>query len=372
MFMSDKWHYDVLTTDDQAQWHALVEAIPQHDIFFRPEYVIHFERLSGEVARLFFFGDEANYIVYPFFLRRINDLPFYQASPLDDETEYFDIVSPYGYSGPLACVRDQRCQRDLWEGYLSAFHGYCKETNIVCEFARLNPFVSNQQYLQELTGGVQATGQIVYVDLTGSEEALWQGLNRGNRSNINKAKRSGVRVDRCSDSDHVQRFYQLYVATMRRNHATGWYYFSPDFFADSFTFLGDKISLFCASYQGQTIAAASFLHDGDVVHYFLGGSDSNYLALRPNNLLMYQAICWAKRQGYRLFNLGGNYRPNDSLARFKAAFSKLSTTFYTYRMIHIPAIYHELCRGHAIYKLNMGRQCEDTDYFPKYRADRSC
>ena len=71
--------------------------------------------------------------------------------------------------------------------------------------------------------------------------------------------------------------------------------------------LDDKISLFCARHKEQIIAAALFLHDGDVVHYFLGGSDSDYLALRPNNLLLYQAICWAKRQGYRLFNLGGGY-----------------------------------------------------------------
>ena len=366
--MSDKWDWEVLTTNDREQWRTLVEGIPHRDVFFTPEYAIPFERLSGEEARLFFFGDEANYIVYPFFLRWINDLPFYQASPLDDETEYFDIVSPYGYSGPLACARDQSCQRDLWRGYLAAFHRYCQDMNIVCEFARLNPFVGNQQYLQALTNGVQAINQITYLDLTQSEEALWRGLNRGNRSNINKARRSGVKVDIGCDSDRVQSFYELYVATMHRNQASRWYYLSPDFFADSFALLDDKISLFCASYQERIIAAASFLHDGDVMHYFLGGSDSHYLALRPNNLLMYQAICWAKRQGRRLFNLGGGYGSNDSLARFKAAFSKLTTTFYTYRTIHNPTVYDKLCQRHALYRLNMGQQCE-SDYFPKYRAD---
>lgn len=368
MFEANKWWHKVLTTDDRERWRSLVEAIAHYDVFFVPEYIIPFERLSGESACLFLFGDERNYIVYPFFLQRIDDLTFYRRLPLDDEREYFDIVSPYGYCGPLAHVSDPCCRRDLWQAYLSNFHRYCEDAGIVCEFARLNPFVDNQEYLQELTDGVRVSNQVTYVDLTQPDEALWQGLNRGNRSNINKARRSGVRVEKSDNDDHLRRFYELYVATMQRNRAADWYYFSPDFFADCFALLRGKISLFCASCQGQIIAAALFLHDGDVVHYFLGASDSKYLAVRPNNLLMYEAICWAKRQGYRRFNLGGGYAPNDSLARFKAAFSKLSTTFYTYRMIHIPSIYQELCQRYVDYRLRRGERCEDTDYFPKYRA----
>ena len=365
--MSDKWQYKVLTTDDRAQWRSLVEAIPQRDVFFTPEYVIPFKRLAGEEARLFFFGDEANYIVYPFFLRRINDLPFYQASALDDETEYFDTVSPYGYSGPLVCARDQSCQRDLWRGYLAAFHRYCQDMNVVCEFARLNPFLGNHHYLQELTNGVQLSNQITYLDLTQPEQALWRGFNRGNRSNINKARRSGVEVERRRDDDALRRFYELYVATMRRNQAARWYAFSYDLFADHFTMLDDRISLFCASYKERIIAAASFLHDGDVVHYFLGGSDSDYLSFRPNNLLMYHAIFWAKRQGYRRFNLGGGYK--DSLARFKAAFSKSSVDFFTYRMVHNTAVYDDLCQSFAAYRSDIGLPGCNADYFPRYRAE---
>jgi serine/alanine adding enzyme len=366
--MTGKWQREILTTDDRGRWRLLVEAAPCRDAFFAPEYVIPFERLSGETAYLFFFGDEANYVVYPFFRRRINDLPFYRVFPLDGETAYFDIVSPYGYSGPLECVDSQDCRRELWRGYLAAFHQYCQENRIVCEFARLNPFVGNHRLLHDLTDGIQATSQIVYVDLTRSEAELWRGLNRGNRSNINKARRSGVTAEREYGDDHLGRFYELYTATMRRNHASQWYFFSPEFFVESFALLDTKISLFCARYHGQIVAAASFLHDGAVVHYFLGGSDGDYLALRPNNLLMYEAICWAKRQGYRRFNLGGGYRSQDSLTRFKAAFSKLTTDFYTYRVVHDAATYDHLCQRHATYQMSKGHPDEPASYFPRYRA----
>lgn len=367
--MIKKWHCKVLTTDDKEEWRSLVETMPKRDVFFCSEYIIPFERLWGEAARLFFFGNEANYIIYPFFLRPINNLPFYRSSPLNGTTEYFDIVSPYGYSGPLAYVKEKGCQHSLWEEFLTAFHQYCQEMNIVCEFTRLNPFVSNTQHLQALTDGVQFSNQITYLDLTRSEDELWRGFNRGNRSNINKAKRCGVVVEKDNNGIYLQKFYELYLETMRRNQAEDWYDFSLDFFVDSFTSLGNKISLFCASYDKQIVAAASFLHDGEVVHYFLGASDSNYLTLRPNNLLMYRAICWAKRQGFQLFNLGGGYK--DSLARFKAGFSKLSTTFYTYRFIHNRSTYDELCRRHATFlRLNANHhQDENLEYFPLYRIN---
>lgn len=360
----------ILTTNDRERWRSLVGALPQRDVFFTPEYVTLFERLSGEAARLFVYGDDANYVIYPFFVRRINDLAFYRALPLDGHTQYFDVVSPYGYSGPAARVVDPDAELGLWRGYLSAFHQYCLDARIVCEFARLNPFVGNHRYLQILTGGVQVSNDIIYADLTRSEEELWHALNRGNRSNIHKARRAGVRVERSDERAHVARFYELYVATMRRNQAVGWYYFSPEFFEDSFAWLGDKISLFCASCQNQIIAAASFLHDGDIVHYFLGGSDREHLDLRPNNLLMYQVMCWAKRQGYRLFNLGGRYGSNENLARFKAAFSKRTIPFYTYRAVHNVPVYHKLCQRHAEYRSSTGRPpLEDASYFPLYRAN---
>ena len=366
--MCPSWHSEVLTTDDREQWTALVKAVPQRDVFFMPEYVVPFESLSEGQARLFFFGDETSYIVYPFFLRRIDELPFYQARPLAGAKTYFDVVSPYGYSGPLAFVQDESHTQDLWQDFLSAFADYCQETGIVCEFARLNPFVGNHRYLELFTDGVQASGEITYVDLTQSEDELWQGFNRGNRSNINKARRSGLEIERGRGPGRVQAFYQLYVDTMRRNRARSWYYFSPGFFEDSLDLLDDRASLFCACYRERVVAAASFLHAGEVMHYFLGGSDGDYLALRPNNLLMYQAILWAKHHGFRAFNLGGGYGSGDSLLRFKSGFSKLTACFYTYRAIHNAAVYAELCQRHRLYVEDKAERC-DTGYFPRYRAE---
>ncbi len=369
---SPNGHGEILTTHDRARWRALVAASPGRDAFFLPEYALLFEHLSAgeETARLFFWGDGDDYIVYPFFVRPVHHLPFVRAAPPGEISPCYDAISPYGYSGPLACIRHSERATDLWRGFLRAFHHYCRETGIVCEFARLHPFNGNHVYLQQLTGGVRAANPIVYVALDQPEAALWRGFNRGNRSNINKARRNGVRIVRDADGAHVEAFYALYRATMRRNHADPWYDFSPRFFAESFALLGDSISLFYAEYRGRIVAAASFLHTGEVVHYFLGGSDSDYLALRPNNLLMYEAIRWAREAGFRFFNLGGGYGSGTSLLRFKAGFSDTTTLFYTYRKVHLPDVYDALCRcaaaahpgGEEAWAAGAG------DFFPLYRA----
>ncbi len=358
----------ILTTQERDEWDRLVQGASHRDVFFHPDYVRLFESLSGDIAQAFVFGDDLDYVIYPFFLRRVNDLPFYQAQPLAGDTVYYDIVSPYGYSGPLARASQPEREQALWRDFLTAFHAYCQEARIVCEFARLNPFVANHEPLQALTDGVTAASSIVCVDLAQSPEEIWQGLNRGNRSNIHKARQRGVTIRMGAEAGWIDRFYALYVETMRRNDASQWYYFSPAFFADTFAGLRDKVTLLSAWYEGEMIAAASFLHDGEVVHYFLGGSASERLELRPNNLLMYEAICWARTQGYRWFNLGGGYHPGDSLSRFKAGFSELSMTFYTYRAVHDAALYAELNARHQAYRQAMGQPEGDGRYFPQYRG----
>lgn len=362
------WRQEVLTLADRARWTELVRNIPGHDAFFLPAYVEAFARYSGEEARLFYFGNDYEYIVYPFLVRRVSDLPFCQPLVGQGMPDYFDTVSPYGYSGPLACIPNPQNTQELWQAYLAAFHDFCVDNNIVCEFGRLNPFVGNHIPLEALTDDVRRSGEIIFVDLRQSEEEIWRGFNRGNRSNINKAQRLGVVVEERRDKEAIDEFYRLYRQTMERNNASAWYYFSPEFMYSLFTDLGSHLRLFCAVHEGVIIAAATYLCVGKVCHYFLGGSSRDHFALRPNNLLMKTAIMWAKRNGYVHFNLGGRHSAHDNLGQFKSAFAKTTVTFHTYRVVHMPEAYETLCQQFMTFAKNAGQAPSNTDYFPLYRG----
>lgn len=285
------------------------------DIFFTPEYgrVMGPTGLGGEHHTITF-----GHSSYCFHKRPIK------------WTKYFDIVSPYGYSGPLNVTPE----------FLAHFHQYCLDNNIVAEFARLHPFIENHLNLD-----AAKIGEVYYLDLTKPLD-----FDKGCKSSIKKALKSGITV--VQDERQSDTFAMLYYQTMDRNRASFDYHFPISVIDNFFKVLKGK--LFCAYYGNKMVAGIIILTHGEYAHYFLAGSDTGYLKMCPGNLLLSEAITWSKNNGYRIFNLGGG--KDDSHASFKRSFSKLSLPFYVYKKVHIPEVYDKLSAGLK------------GDYFPLYRS----
>lgn len=286
------------------------------DIFFTPEYAQLFENTGfGGKLEKFRYGMTD----YNFYVRSIPN------------TEYCDIVSPYGYSGPLNPSPE----------YVRIFHEWCVENNIVSEFARLHPFIENHKGLEPEC--VFQNGEVAYIDLTQPFQ-----FDKGCKSAIKKAQNTGVTVANVHDPTT---FNYLYGQTMKRNLAEDDYFFGGKFFPHLIYMTGAW--MFLADYQDAPVSAIIILFHGDYAHYFLAGSDERYLKLGANNLLLSEAIQWAKEQGCKIFNLGGG--KDDSHMSFKRSFSHRTKPFYTYRKIHNKAVYDELSKGIQPY------------FFPAYR-----
>lgn len=359
---------------DANKWRQLVSKHPQRDVYFLPEYAMLFEAAEGEVRRafggeasLFFCGNNSNYIVYPFFKRRISELPFSHLLP-EEAQDWCDIVSPYGYSGPLPYITDPLLEDRLWGRFIEEFHDYCLENEIVAEFARLHPYIANHLPVQKLAStDVKKRASIVYIELEQDEAFIRKNMSRGKKSSISKATRNGVKVFRSKAEEDIYTFYQLYTATMQRNRAKEAYFFPRQFFRNLFLLLEDNAELLSACYNDQVIAAMLLLSNGNYIHYYLGGSDSDFQFLRPNDLLFYKAILWAKAQGHKIFNLGGGNEPGDSLYQFKYSFSKTTADFYIYSRIHDEEKYQILCHFRDEYDKISGKEIVKSDYFPEYR-----
>lgn len=366
----------ILTTTGQdfEKWRYLVNKNPQADIYFMPEYAKIFEATKEEIreafggeAQLFFYGDEQNYVIYPFFKRSIGELSFSQFLPTESKN-WYDIVSPYGYSGTLAHITQSEKETPLWESFFSEFHQHCVQNNIVAEFARLHPYIKNHLPLREFVGqNIRKNAEVVYIDLQQDEFLMRKNMTKGNKSSVSKARRSGVGISRSKSKDDIAAFYQLYTHTMERSEAKRAYFFSREFFDNTLQLLGDNVELFSAQYKGRVAAASLFLCKGNMVHYYLSGSDADFLSVCPNNLLLYEVILWAKEQGYKVFNLGGGYQSNDSLFHFKSSFSKTTADFCTYSRVHNEEIYKLLCQTRDKYDRLNGKELVNSDYFPQYR-----
>ena len=246
-------------------------------------------------------------------------------------SEYFDITSVYGYSGPVAIDANP----DRWYSYDHKFHNYCLENNIIAEFARLYPF--EEQYVRPC----HYEHGIFYIDLTQSLEQIWHGFDKGCRSTTKQQITKGF----CEISNSIPlEFATTYNETMKKDHASEGYYFDLKFWKDL-----SKMSTFI---QFET-AGAVLLKHGDYCHYFLAAGGYQ-------NIILWDSIKWAKSQGCKIFNLGGGLRAGDKLESFKRSFSKASKPFYTYRRIHQPSVYNELCQAKGI-------DPNDTNWFPAYR-----
>lgn len=370
------FYSQALTTkvQDIEKWRSLVGRIHPGDIYFSPEYALAFEKADDEVrkdfggeAQLFFYGNNENYIVYPFFKRNINELLFCKLFHLTAK-DWFDIISPYGYSGPIAHLSNMEIEDALWAGFFRKFHCYCLENNIVSEFVRLHPYIKNHLFFHRFfETDTTSNTEVVYIELGQDESLIKKNMDKGHRSSISKAQRSGVEFCCSKNSDDIESFSRLYAGTMERNKAKKAYFFSRKFFGKLFSLLGDKAELFIARYQGQIIAGSIFLFQGDFAHYFLSGSDAQFLHLCPNNLILYEASRWAKRHGYKILDLGGGYEKGDGLSRFKRAFSRTTAEFYTYKKVHCKEIYEILCQAKDKYDRSNSKEIAAFDYFPHYR-----
>lgn len=359
-------HYgrsEVLTRshrEDFQRWRHLCQDIPGTDIYFSPQYAQIYERAGNGAAHCFVYRSADGLVLYPFLLCRINDVPLFQ-----NVKECWDIITPYGYGGPLYSSTDEASLPQLIRGFLDSFHRYCHEHRIVSEFARLHPLLDNHQIFPRSNKVFHH--ETVYIDLQQSEQDLWKGIRKGHKSSIKKALRFQVKVVRDEDRKYIKQFHKVYIETMRRQQASPSYFFPLSFFEDTLQLLGQHASLFVGLHDTKVVTAAIILHYGDYVHYHLSGSDVDSLHLCGNHLLIYEVAKWAQQQGVKYFHLGGGLQPNDNLYMFKSGFSNKRAPFYTYRCIHDSALYQQFVQR-KLEDERLSGGAVDEEFFPLYRA----
>lgn len=137
---------------------------------------------------------------------------------------------------------------------------------------------------------------------------------------VNKATRLGVHTRPAETEAELCKWYRLYLETMRRNVVPPRPY---RFFRALWDSLRPKgmMQLLLAEQQKmgrrRIIAGSIFLMFGRTVSYAFGASRFEDLSLRPNDLVHWQAINDACKNGFRFFDFGEVPEGNEDLARFK-------------------------------------------------------
>jgi hypothetical protein len=127
---------------------------------------------------------------------------------------------------------------------------------------------------------------------------------------------------------------------------------------------------FHAIHDGRVISTELVLVSAENVYSFLGGTDSRGFEMRPNDLLKYEIVLWAKRQGKRRFVLGGGYKTGDGIYRYKLGFAPHgSMPYYVGCRVLRADLYDKLVKNKEALARSKGDEWfPQTGYFPAYRA----
>jgi len=352
--------WDLLTLNDSKEWSDLVDNCGLPDIHFTPEYMRIFENKMRTInfteASLFvkYSQNKKNYALYPFFKRRLTDKPIFSfiKEPL------YDIISPWYFGGVLLYSKENRV--NLLKMMLNDLREYANQNSIITEFVRVHPLLPSTNDYVNLVNA-QCQYDISYINLEQSIEEIWQNFNKANRNAINSAKRKKIDIDFSTSEESLNNFFKLYVETMNRIKADEYYLFSFEYLKQILKNFKNNLIIATARYSDKPIASTMLLLKGGIVHYWLSGSDYNFRNFYPNNLLIFESIKKAKKDGNKIFCLMGG--TNESLRKFKASFSKTKTGYYT-----VSKIYDQKKYDYLLDIRKKKQKIDRLDFFPLYRV----
>lgn len=352
--------FRVLSLADKGEWDSIVKSFNDYDVYYLNGYVSAFKiHGDGEPILLFFQNGEMR-AIYVAMLRDISC-----AAPFEGKIakgKFFDIITPYGYGG---FIFDGDVSEDSINQLNKELIQLMMENNIVCNFVRFSPVLSNAG-LSRSSMHVQDLGKTITLDLS-TEDVIWENIISKNRNMIRKAIKSGVEINHTHDVPELfEVFRDMYNRTMDADNAIDYYYFSKEFYESIHRDLCDNYELFYATIGNEIIAMSIMIFANGKMHYHLSGSRYEYRKLAPSNLLLYKAALWGHSQGFKLFHLGGGVgSEEDSLYKFKAAFNKHSNTQFS--------IGKQIFNIEAYEKLIQKRKSLDpsfieSSFFPAYRS----
>ncbi len=351
-------------TSDRDQWIQLWQASGREP-FAHPGYVELYADEDTD-ARCALYETDMAQVFYPFLLRSIPS----EIGTKPANTPAFDIISPYGYGGPLLVEKQpekrvaeagntphsiqKEQKKALSNCFYHYFHRWAQENSIVSEFVRFFLFSEAIDYYYGL---VEHNNDNIVVSLNRTDEELWRSFRHKVRKNVRKALKRGLTVEEDPPGERLDDFLNVYYHTLDRRNATDFYYFDKDFLTRSVQTLSGNSCFFHVKQQGQVIASELVLMSDSHVYSFLGGTLADHFDARPTDLLKYHITKWARINGFSHFIIGGGHKPHDGIFAFKEAFAPGSIRpFHTGKMIFDEKMY-----------LDLNGKISYDGFFPAYR-----
>lgn len=322
------------------------------DIYFEKEYAKLYET-DKEKVEIFEYSNEVGKGRNTFLKREI---------PLKINNQiYYDIITPYGYGGPIFEIKEDINKQKFIDEYYEKFNEYCKKNNIVSEFIRFHPLEKNYKNLEKFYQ-IAYISDTIFMDLS-SEEEILRNMTSKTRNMVRKAIKNNLTFKEDINQETLRNFQNLYYLTMKKNKADEIYYFNFKYFQNLFDIEG-KVKLFNVKLNDEIIASSTILIGEKWIHYHLSANTELGYKNAANNFLLYNIALWGSKSGFEKFHLGGGYGGNESpLFKFKKSMNEKGVLkFCIGKKIYNKEIYDELVK-----QRNLTEEEKESSYFPLYR-----
>ena len=327
------------------------------DIYYNEFYGKLYEKTENGALEKFEINSKHGKIEHLFIKRLI---------PSEGEEKFYDIVTPYGYGGPLIleCINKE----ELLIQFEKEFSEYCKKNNIIAEFIRFHPIFANALDFNKMYDVIYSR-HTVGTNLKDYEDPVKSEFSRSLRREIRKAEEKGITVKTILNPQDLSIFKKLYEETMRRNNADSYYYFPDSYYEYIIKYLGKEVLEIQLIYEEEIIASEMYFVEGNLMHAHLLGSSQKMLELKAGAMLEATAARWGREHGYYYIHHGGGRTSadDDALYMYKKKYGKNTEfDFYVGKKIWNEKKYDEFTKSQ---ELKLGRKITD-DFFPKYRVNK--
>ena len=348
--------YTISTAQDELKYTETLHEFENHSVLYSLEY---FNKCNPN-EQLCYFIYKVNgiaKILMPIYLNKIKN------SFLNTDIDYYDAISPYGYSGPLLNHAAEDHLKHFWE----KVDEWYKKNNIVTEFIRFNLDNNHINYSGHLIKSLNnVKGEIKPFD------ELWNNFKQKVRNNYRKAEKNNLSLKVYREHINtkiITSFYDIYIKTMHRNEASNNYFYTIDYFKKLIKNNSGKILIAVVYKEDTAISSELIIDNNNRLYSFLGGTLSEYFNLRPNDYLKIEVIKWAINQNKTYYTLGGGRHDNDGLYQYKKAFfpKDNDVIFYTGRKIINTKVYNNILSQIDVNYTEINLIDNKDTYFPIYK-----
>jgi len=317
-----------------------------NDIYYDDDYISLYIKDDEE---LFSFEYEEE---DKLFINKTIKRPIINIGNIKVKIGYYDLETAYGYGGFYTNTND----KNFINNAMIAYNKRCKNENIIAEFTRFHPFndfpIKHSDFLDLNIYDRDVVVKDLSVDILSSYSAKVR----------NAVKRANEKVT-VKESENIDKFIELYNATMKKNNASNFYFFEKKYYIELLK--NTSVKLYEVIYKDEIIAMGFFAFGDVLSHYHLSANTELSYKVNANYALLNYVFDEAKKLNIKYFMLGGGTtsKEDDSLFKFKKKFSKELKPFYISGKVYNKEIYDKYN------KIWQEQSKEDIRYFLKYRLE---